>query len=396
MPRVTLDTLPEDLLDLVFQHLEDVLRTTTTNRLDTFCRLCVVNRALLSSARRFLYHDPLVPQQPEWRVDDYARGRLVRDLTGLHEWIPHLAVARLSAQLCFRTAGIQSAFAWCLDVLQACRSLTKVSIEFSDYIQLDSLLNALSPSLPTLRHIRLQFCTQQLVQLVVSTAGLQELEHLEIASFHAPDAIKTPQVPVRIRAVTTSLVGPLLAIMHCLPQQLSHFRSLTLLHIDPNTPPENLVELVKLIGPNLTTLSLDFGHSETLDIGSRIASSEPIPLELFSLLPRIRFLRLSKAKALSMERIERLASSSPYLVELDCRRSLWMADDPSLIDDRSEGWQQRICHQTKVAFLCRPLTRLQRVHLGSVPIAGGGRAVALEKAFAERGVEVGYETWWTG
>ena len=83
-------------------------------------------------------------------------GQMVRNLEGLVHWLVALEEIDDSARLLFSGPvhrDLSRAYAWLLDVLQACSALVKVDIVFS-YSELSQTLEALKTSAATLKHVR--------------------------------------------------------------------------------------------------------------------------------------------------------------------------------------------------------------------------------------------------
>ncbi|GAA6032141.1 hypothetical protein JCM8097_007093 [Rhodosporidiobolus ruineniae] len=401
MPAVTLDTLPEDVLDLIFRFIEDDFDEADGQaRLSTFNGLCLVCRALLPVGRAYLYVDPLVSEDRTWEralslsssleATECALGRFVHNWTFLPRWSHALAQAEAPASLPFQIRTHSKAYSWFLAVLSICPNLTAVGIAFRTSAQLASTLEALSPSLPTLTSVRLGHSngspiTEDVVHEFSNAFPLDRIEQFEVVSLTSMWVSAKPMNPLRIQAMTIELDHTALTIIiQILPEQTHFLRSLVVRGIAGlETPKSHVVDVVELVGSVLTNLTLDF-------IPSAIEHGVlTVPLAFFGLLPEIRHLQISNAQALSVDRVKLLCSSSPHLTVLLCIDCIWCEDDhsPALLD--VEGWQARLFRVPELVAAFSQLEHLEGVILGNVPHSAATVLEPLNKALRDRGVAVG-------
>ncbi|GAA6032220.1 hypothetical protein JCM8097_007132 [Rhodosporidiobolus ruineniae] len=407
MPAVTLDTLPLDVLDFVFQFLEEDLSDVgRTSRLKAFHRLCLVNRTLLPLAGRFLYSKPLAGHPRTWKSAiglaltlkqrNNTFGRLVFDLVDLPSWLNSLSLQDTSAiSLSFQVRGQTKAYSWFLAMLEACPQAKHVGLVFSSPVQLSKAVRSLSSCLPTPRTVKLQSVTNctisgDLFHKFANKVDFEEVEQFEVVSVNVA-AYPSPKLPFRVRTLVLTQVGAAVAPQF-FPTQLSPLTSLVLKKVAGT--PVQVLTLVQLAAPTLTHLNIDPGVAESTrsyrNYGLLHDGPNLLP-KLFSTLPKIRFLKLTSHKALSVQRLEALAANSPKLVELVLTESVWVADDPSSIDKSLSGWQARVFPELDLAATFRRFKHLERVDLGVVPYKSAMRPVALLASLDEQGVEVDYQ-----
>ncbi|GAA6032137.1 hypothetical protein JCM8097_007091 [Rhodosporidiobolus ruineniae] len=422
MPTVTLDTLPGDVLDLIFQFLEADLREEEERRiriggsiaplrLKTLRRFCLVNRALLPVARRFLYARPLDRNDMIWKhalslvtalsANNNALGRLVRSLTNLALFESDLRDDREPASMpsCmheyFRTQPM--AYSWLLAMLAACPHLNKVDLVFETSAEIKLVLRALRPSLPTLRSMEIVSVSsykldRSHLRRFFRKLGLKELDHFELRFGTAAPA-KPCRIPLRLRSLSLALHEGTVPLYHFLPPQPSYLRSLRLDSVDPNTPPHEILALFLLAGASLTTLYLD--TAQTTRWGPcpcSVSDFNPpqtvfLPEGLFSRLPTIRHLTLHHCCGLTIESIRALSNSSPNLVKLDLRACCWNDNDPDPDDD---DWDWDFDHLSleELANVFRSFRQLKYVEVGRIPLETDGEPTMLKSALEAQGVEV--------
>ncbi|GAA6032151.1 hypothetical protein JCM8097_007098 [Rhodosporidiobolus ruineniae] len=407
MPFVTLDTLPLDILDLIFQFLEG---DPSTRRGD-LRHLCLTCRKLLPPARRFLYAAPL--RRPwTWvqaigllrtlKANPDVFGQLVRDLYILPEVLHSLSQQEVGAvDLTFVVPGERRSYSWFLGMLETCTKLKTVGVTLADTTQLDRVIRHLKPSLATLQAIKLEEAavsttstypmTSALVQSFAAQAGLRDIERFEVGRLRSTSFVPSPQIPFDFRVlVLDDCPGNGMKLRQFLPTRTSHLRSLVL-H-GRTALADHVISLIQLAARNLTHLSIDPGYSDFSGPEARL-QGPTIPAPLFSLLRDLRYLRLAWLKALSVERIRALSATSTELVELICTETAWISDEPCKPAASPASGTASPFPQDQLTALFEPFRHLKRLDIGCVPLTAVLQVEAFQATQRSRGVEVMYQLW---
>ncbi|GAA5866328.1 hypothetical protein JCM8547_000741 [Rhodosporidiobolus lusitaniae] len=153
MNRATLSTLPEDVLEEIFRKVgeggEDKL-------VETFRPFCLVNRSLLSVARRHLYAAPLARS---WKYSTPANTRKLISSLQAKAVLSALVRSFLPVQVRFQLdrpafdEGVT--FPILRAILNACPRLKEIHVAFSSSSQVEKVVHALRPSRSTLSEIKI-------------------------------------------------------------------------------------------------------------------------------------------------------------------------------------------------------------------------------------------------
>ncbi|GAA5852424.1 hypothetical protein JCM8547_006777 [Rhodosporidiobolus lusitaniae] len=402
MNRPTLSTLPEDVLEEIFRDLETGL-TWRDNRIKVFLPLNLVCRSLLPVSRRFLLAEPLAGKciwniatklLSSLKANGGSSGRAVRSLEELASWMSILQNLDAPKNLSFQIRGQTKGFSWAVAMLNACPRLKEVGVTFRDTTQLNKIVAALSRSFATLRTIRIELRPAdavglKMVHTFVNKLTIESLDTLEIVGAKDDNLLSSTRLPFRLKElVVHDNALSVESALTLLPANLSSFRSLD---IHPRkVVAASLLDLVTLVGPTLTSLSLSPPppyYSAAYSLYGHDHSGFLVPSEIFSRLPYIKHLSLSNSRALSVARVKALSNASPHLVSLVAEDCIWVADDG--VDATSPGWEKRIFPQVELASLFEGFfANLETLDVGFVPVRKRDGIGMLQAAMDRKGVSL--------
>lgn len=406
MTSPTLSTMPEDILDEIYGFvgrdrfpslspsrassvLSHLSRTysRSARRIQGLCRTRSDEQTPPPYRHRHLYSHPLLPSVWTWEralkvldtltKDGGGLGRLVRSLVSLTVKVETLSTDKtVPANLSFQVRGQTKVFSWCLAMLDACARLREVGVTFAATIQLNKVSHALTPSFLTLERIKVEgpkeyrVSAHDVIKLLkcLSLSSLKTLEvnHLRTKEGEPPLPL-TPSNPTPTSSLIFRSEVKLSLVTSLIPINTSSLTSLTI--SCKRYSSSDLLTLVNFVGSTLETLKvvLPFlGFTLHFDDYGLDHQGPIVPLEVFFLLPRIRYLDLWNAHAMSMARLDALVKHSPDLVELGLSESVWVGDG-ALAEDRSGNWSVRMFPEDRVLSALLKLKKLERCHLGFVP-----------------------------
>lgn len=367
-------------------------------------RLCLVSRAFLHAARRFLYKKPLSAARR--RPTDLLRlaetlhanhrylGKLVIDLSGVGECYELLEEREGQlGPVSFPLRGFSKAFSWVITLLSTCTNCRIASAAYSSQNELKKVLRTMAASLPGLRSLELRgygfvadnsllspsYLSTLTVFKQLSELHLVGIPHGQHSSLHS-----VPQLPVQ---PTKLVLCEHSLILEC---SLQYFpvdgKALTDLDISfgGDYEPSALMRIVRHT-PQLVKLRL---RGSDLPVDARIAewygtqaARAKIPLEFFGTLPKLVHLELRGFVAFSTQRLRLLAATSPRLKYLSGVTSIWIADDDST----------KIFEVDKVADVFPRFKHLESAHLGYLPRLDMDDIRALERVCDGMGAVLVYE-----
>ncbi|GAA5852275.1 hypothetical protein JCM8547_006721 [Rhodosporidiobolus lusitaniae] len=379
MNRPTLPTLPEDVLEEIFGQLEASLvckdkHASRQGLPSTHVRLprSRAGRAPFPLCRSARYGFPL-----DWdkvgkllttlKSNKSALGRLVPNFHSVAHRIFGLDKLAAPSNFYFQVRGQSKAYSWSLAMLQACPNLRSVGVTFRNTTQLNKVVASLSPSFPTLETVKVvsaysNHVTSEKVHAFASKLDLGGLETFEIACSTSGEVSNSnsTRLPFRLRSLRTSRQVTLQAATTFLPIDHSSLRYLNLYCVPWS--PDELLDLVKLVGPTLISLALTppLNRYETY---GREHTSPIVPIEALSL-------------------------SSPKLASFN-RESVWLAD--SAVDSTGPGWQERIFPQAELATIFESFPNLKFLHGGIVPVNPAHPIATLEMSMRQKGVSLDWQ-----
>ncbi|GAA5832434.1 hypothetical protein JCM11251_006453 [Rhodosporidiobolus azoricus] len=431
MHKATLETLPTEVLDLIFGFVDGSevnpllsLDARALRRRKTYLALGQTSQALFAPARNRLYADPLSGGGRNWtraikllntlRENGCALGRLVNSLITLPDWIEALSTSEPEARTSsFQLVGKSKSFSWMVAVITACPKLHKVGVAFKLVRQTTKLITALKNSLGTLTTIRVQ-STQHLpvyadvTNRLLSAIRLEELSALELVGLSSGGGrgeFDNPHTPMRVRNIKLSsqehfISLPLDRHIQFLPINLAPLTSLV--YELPLVGISDVPELLQIIGKHLQRLVIcpkyrlwdgtcqNYALSFRNFYGTWTALPATFPSELFYLFPSIEHLELHNMRVLSVGRLDSLSRTSPAIVTLLFPGCLWLSDGPE--PHRTvHGWELRLFRDARIAEVFRTFSKLKKVDLGVVPFEEESGLGAVTTLLAEEDVELEYE-----
>ncbi|BGO94544.1 hypothetical protein NBRC10512_005029 [Rhodotorula toruloides] len=402
-------TLPQDVLELVFNYVEtyDALETDEDEDetswfqavRQNFCRLCLVSRAFCHVGRRFLYRCPLLgatltPQAlsqliESLRANQRYLGKLVMDLSQAIEGYDVLCQAETTlGPTSFQFRGFSKAFSWQLAIFTTCTNCRRISAGYGTESELKKLLRIVLSSLPDLRHIELVSRESYAIatpDTLRSLQGLAQLASIEIDGIGQNKRLKKeePQLGLRVSELSlTASDAPLSSSFAFLPEDGSRLTELSLWFSTASEA--DLVQLV-IHTPNLVSLSIGStalhpGNSTIWGYGTHVQGA-CIPTRFFALLPNIVFLVLNGFAALSPQRLRVFSKHSPEIRLLSVCHSVWIRDDGA----------SAIFPTDDLIEIFPTFQHLESAHLGTIPLQKSKAMKPLKKVFKKMGANLAFD-----
>lgn len=382
----------------------------------TLVSLCAVSKEWADSARRVLYHTPLerLPTLMDWHganallaalKGNSAIAQCVRSLEDIGVQLcdlPDRGAVKRADRPAYLLRGQSWAWSWALAMIKCCPRLQKVGITMDNKYQAKTVATYLQP-LP-LRGLILAASPDR-DPLPLSSIGYF-FEHSGITSLDSLTLVHTindfppspsddlPSFPILLRRLVLFLpLFPYRTFLHLLPSPLL-LPNLTdlLIECDFCPPSSDLLLLARTVGPHLKRLEivlLDVLISrQGIATYGLIHTGSRLPIELFSLFPKMEELNLFRFRGMSFARLEALRITSPGLRSFAFCETAWEADG------RDEGARdsERIFPDVEVARVLREgWPELGKCHLGWLPVERRNEIGELVRVSEEREMEIAYQ-----
>ncbi|BGP09484.1 hypothetical protein JCM10049v2_005355 [Rhodotorula toruloides] len=378
-------TLPQDVLELIFDYLDPLPFTQAHKPLSD---LCLVSRSFLPVARRRLYKQPLpslrrgasnraqraVSLVESLQADNNYLGGLVRDLASLADVYMALTVVEdFIDSRSFHQRGQTKAFSWLLGMIVACGSAQTISVAFESALQLPKLFRTLASSDMTSLSLRPRNSSASDAlppRALTSLLTAPKLSDLTL-DLHRVDIVAgtnvKPQLPLKLQKL--SIEGGNLSLTHVLqylPVDSTFLREVDLSVVGAYSQ-DRLLEMVRH-APQLTKLRMRRSpfpyYAYCRDSYGTGGAALVVPHDFYTLLPNLEHLQLRGFAALSLQRLCLFAEHSPKLAHLDFMYSVWIKDDAT----------SALFPIDAVTHALLAFKSLKYAHLGVVPVSDSAMA----------------------
>ncbi|GAA5954566.1 hypothetical protein JCM3765_003812 [Sporobolomyces pararoseus] len=421
---MSFSSLPGELLDLVALNVRDSASS------DGLAKLCLVSRQTLPSARRALYEKPFVGMA-EWHTSDIASrakrflaslqarqgqlGGLVRNTSGIYRVFWSSGLADNSSGKIHQSEGKEEEEeeeeedhreTWYLDVLRICPNLQEVDILFWSDRVLESTLQALKTSIPTIQHIKLRGADNlarpeqppqpstafRLFRLYLT----RPLLHLEIQPNQWLNGASVPtfEVPLNTKSLSMTLHSTLadrIPENFPSPAVSTSLKKVILLLIGNPYPTATplLPSISKLFGRSIEKFFVIYyipSPRLRLDSYGRQHPESPLPPDVFRDFPKLVNLKLVGFHGPSQEFLETLSEHAPLLRNINLSGSIWisLSKPTSTIPDE-------VFPEHKVVETLRKFKHLQFINLGTLPTLNRERYTWIVEEMKKIGVSVKFE-----
>lgn len=402
--------LNEEIRDLICTFITEPFSTAA------LVSLCAVSKEWADSARRVLYHTPLerMPTFIDWPhanallvalEGNSAVAQCVRSLEDIGVQLYDLPEPRVIARAdrsAYRLRGQSEAWSWALAVIKCCLRLQRVGVAMDTTFQATTVAKTLKST--PLRRLILAASPKEYPLPLSRIDGffkrseitsLESLTLVQIVDDLPPNPSPLPRLPVQLRRLVLFLpLFPYRTILHLIPSppHLSHLTDL-LIESDHCPTSSDLLLLSRTVGPHLKRLEivlLDVPISrQGIDSYALSHAGTHLPLELFSLFPRIEELNLFRFTGMSLARLAALECSSPLLRSFALCETAWEADGG---EGEERRVPERVFPQEEVARVLKEgFGELDKCHLGWLPVENGDGVGEVDRVVEERGIELGWE-----
>ncbi|GAA5954690.1 hypothetical protein JCM3765_003858 [Sporobolomyces pararoseus] len=157
---MSLESLPNELQNLIFSSIHPKTSSPTLDSQKAFCSLALTSKRFLPLAREYLYSQPLSNARISWRkakalswtLQHTSHGQLVSSLESIPHWWAKLdASASSESNLPFQLAGFSKANSWYFTTVEVCTRLRTIGFFAITPRTASRLIKALEPSSVSLR-----------------------------------------------------------------------------------------------------------------------------------------------------------------------------------------------------------------------------------------------------
>jgi len=287
-----------------------------------------------------------------------------------------------------------------LALLSACPRLTTVALYFSSTQEVNEVLEAIEPCLPTLETVKLLGWTcgwfdrfdGELIQETLRRPSLQGIKRLVLDDI---DIVWTSRldgiisIPLETLRVHDPPMEPF-RLKGVLLEDRSALRHLSLDTVEIDA--DSFTNLLNSLSPEVLTLAMEcisYYRPILEEYHERLMSS--IPIAEFNSLTSLTHLKLECFQGPSLALLDVLRISSPHLVSIDFTGSRWIAN-PTSSTPNSETISDpnRIFPELEILATLKRFDHLQYIHLGYLPTINSNAYQILAQGMKERKVEMGW------
>ena len=375
----------------------------------TFSSLCLSSKHFLLLAREYLYYRPLDPDTKiTWKKafsliealvkGNYRLAQLVGSLEGLVYWIVKLGDLDDPPPVWFSISGCTKTFSWYLTILKSCSKLVSVDLLFNNERHKTMVLNALKPSLASLKTIslvnhpdsnyRINYSTVRRAchhdrMKDIETLKLVDIDFSEHVPIHSKFYVK-PSLSLSVKSLHL-VTYDLYDTAYFLPYDSSNLRSFVLEFNDFDHTP--LPNILKLLPASLEVLSISNGVPKDSKPPILYSYLQPdktldsIPFSSLGSFPRLSKLTLRGLTGPIRQLMDSLASSSPLLAVIDLKNSMWSRTNETAPISRGKNILDSIT----------TLSQLKYLHLGYLPTVTEEKFEAHKANLNGLGIQIEWE-----
>ncbi|GAA5850524.1 hypothetical protein JCM5353_009024, partial [Sporobolomyces roseus] len=267
---------------------------------------------------------------------------------------------------------------WYIGIIAACPNLVEIDIATHTLDELEGVVDALPKSGSKLSVVNFAkfgtgghpfACSDHVTRKVLRHPALRNIEHVSLHRLEPDLKDSTPLITQHIISLSIDdNYRDNSGARQLMPLDCS---TLVKFELTTRIRYSHIVTYLALLPSTIQDISLrisnDCDIKTLLDYTSRPSGDAKIPLDTLSSFPDLLSFRLYQFPALSPSLLDTLLDSSPLLVSIDFKRSVWVLEQPH---DKQVPW---VHHCEDVFPLSEIITRLKRfkflrrVHLGHVP-----------------------------
>ncbi|GAA5958932.1 hypothetical protein JCM3765_000777 [Sporobolomyces pararoseus] len=405
--------LPNELLESIFDFVHDKTAESTRLSQNTFASLALTSKRFLLVARSHLYYRPIfsINYAVTWdkairlatSLSSSSLGQLVISLEGIVDFVSRIGeLDEPATSLPFQLRGYTKTFSIYYKLLASCPNLVSVELIFNSKQHLSKLLQALKPSLSTLKTVSFknsihstQYRTSvDLVQAALRRAEMENVENLVIARVSNIDSGE-PSTTLTLKSFEyRDYEGLFFSSKTFFPINTTSLNSFKteLLGIGQ----QSLNWIFNYLPSTIKQISIStiegYRHSVPALDDYQTTTVCSIPLSALSRFTSLRQLVAKGLNGPSLAHLEALATSSPNLAQLDFSHSRWIRSPTSTFSPVLNG--------SSISFLADPddlllrLEKLKKLHfvdLGWLPTSNEDTYKNLEEELEARGIEVEWD-----
>ncbi|GAA5958978.1 hypothetical protein JCM3765_000791 [Sporobolomyces pararoseus] len=402
--------LPNELLESIFDFVHDKTAESTRLSQNTFASLALTSKQFLPLARSHLYYRPIFSSYYAVTWDKAIRlatslsssslGHLVVSFEGVVDFVSRIGnLAEPVTSLPFQLRGYTKTFSLYYKLLASCPNLGSVEMIFNSKQHFSKLLQALKPSLSTLKTVSFknsiysaQYRTSvDLVQAALRRAEMENVENLAVENITGTDSSE-PSTSLTLKSFHyKNPDGLLLDSKSFFPMNTTSLTSfkIELLSIGQ----QSLNWIFNYLPSTIKQISI-FAIDGSYQSPPALDEYQPtivysIPLSTLSRFASLQQLVVKGFDGPSLAHLEALATSSPNLTLLDFSYSCWIRSPTSTVSPVFNG--------SSISFLADPddlilrLTKLEKLrfaNLGWLPTLKRETYKNLEDELKVKGVKV--------
>lgn len=350
----------------------------------TITILCLVSKRFLPLARSHLYRRPFSASlPPDWSTASALLASLVKTRGHLGSHVKSLygIISYTNRRYC--TVGKERYVSggyhdWYLAVVRACPNLIEIDLAADTEEELTQLMEALRK--PCSELVTVNFVnfggrsnplatSDRLARKALQDPALRNVQEISLHRLKVDLDDSTPIITQRI----TSLSIDDNYRDHSRAQQLMPLDCSNLIHFELTTwiRYPHIVTYLALLPSTIRDVSLNIRDDRDVkvyfDYTSRPADDLRIPYDALSSFPDLLSFSLYQFPTLSRSLLDTLLDSSPLLVSIDFKRSVWVLEQPH---DNQVPWVHHcedVFPLSEIIVTLKRFKFLRRVRLGHVP-----------------------------